>query len=757
VPAKSMTPPYIEYYIEMLIADGSSATFPTVNPEVNPVKISVKGVDPKDAEVHFLSPEPGETLAAEDLAVAISLMFTSDAVDKKKTRLYFDGVNVTNEALLSDDVLLYSPKNFNKPMNLGAHSLKVELRDTLGNLYFVKQTDFNLSTATAIEEARSALQYLGNGQLEFRNEKVDVTNTTYTRGDLHVNGTYKFVGMGFDMHVTNEEKPDRQPQNRFLGTLQLAEYFKLQIGDAYPAFPSLFISGKRVRGVTGSLTLGFFNLDVSYGKTVRSIEGTVLGDSVYQSYSSVSNDNTDKKLRSLDPADSLTYTRYLHGTYDRKFIAIRPSFGSGENFQWGFTYIRSTDDTNSVSYGRYPADNFVAGTDLMFAFDDQKIKWTTQVAFSLENTDISGGNFTDADYDSLELGTLGANATYDDTLRALDDSKTLKDAAKLAKNIITVNANLMPLDPITGLPTLAVESELTLNYFNNFIRSMVFRRGRNYKSYGNDFVQTDIAGFNVSDRIRLFSNRVMTSLSYETKWNNLQNETSKPRTTFNAFNGSITAYPGAKMPTLTIGYGFNTRSNEINLHLDTLYNGIEISVPSSRLDSLNYADEITNRYFFATNYDFYMAARQSFTASVSLANKTDNTFNLRNQDNVNISFSLTTNYKIPMQTTVAVMVSHNEIYSAARDASGLYIPGTTSMTFDYQTISMNARYRMFKDRLNLLATLAPSFGDFKRFLIQAGADYQLIENHYIVGQLDFIQNPGRDSDVIASLIYRFAF
>ena len=52
---------------------------------------------------------------------------------------------------------------------------------------------------------------------------------------------------------------------------------KLQLGDAYPLFPSLFMSGKRVRGITGAVTLGYFNIDVSYGKTERKIEGTLGG------------------------------------------------------------------------------------------------------------------------------------------------------------------------------------------------------------------------------------------------------------------------------------------------------------------------------------------------------------------------------------------------------------------------------------------------------------------------------------------------
>jgi hypothetical protein len=754
LPGKAVIPPYVEYFIRLQLTDGSQAFFPSENPEVNPLKIAVKGVDPKEDEVRFLSPEQGETLAAEDLAVAISLMFTSDAVDKQRTRLYIDGADVSNEALLSDDVVLYNPKNFDKPFALGAHSVKVELYDTSGIIYFSKQTDFTLSTAIAIEEVKSSLQYMGNAQVELRNEKIDITNTTYTRGDVRLNGTYKFLGFGLDLHVTNEETPERQPQNRFLATLQAADYAKVQIGDAYPMFPSLFISGKRVRGVTGAVTLGFFNIDVSYGKTERAIEGVEKGLTAYHDSSAAAQDNRDKKYVRTDTA--VWYMPYERGTFGRDFIAIRPSFGSGENFQLGFTYIKAKDDTNSIVYGNYPTENFVAGTDLLFAFDNQKIKWTTQVAFSMENTNISGGNYEDADFRAYKLA--GAK-TYDDSVKGLKDAQDLIDLAKMGKPFIIVNPNLSPIDPMAGFPSLAFESELTLNYFNNYIRAMVFRRGKNFKSYGNEYVQTDIAGINLSDRVRLFDNRLMTSVSYETKWNNLANENSKPVTTFNTFNGSATIYPGLKLPTLTLGYGFNTRKNPIELHLDTRVAGVDTTFPSSRADSLNYADEHTNRFFFATNYDFYFLSRQSLNATVSIANKKDNTFNLRHQDNVSVAAALTTNYaKLPLQTTIAVIVSHNATNFALQDSvTKQYLTTTEQLAFNYQTISLSARYRLMNDRLNLMATLAPSFGDFKRMLIQCGADYQVMENHYVVGQFDFINNPGKSSDVIASVVYRFTF
>jgi hypothetical protein len=741
VPAEAMTPPYIEYYISMQLADNKQATFPSESPETNPQKIQVKEVDVKDLEVRFLSPEPGETLTAEDLAVAISLMYVSDIVDKRRTRIYLDGADVTSEALLSDDVLLYSPKNFDKPLNFGAHSIRIELKDTLGNVYYTKQENFNLSTATALEEQKSLLQYTGNAQAEFRNEKVDSATTKYVRADVHLGGSYKDFLFSGDMHLTNEEKSYLQPQDRFLATFQESNYAKVQIGDAYPQFPSLIVSGKRVRGITGSVTLGFFNLDVSYGKTDRAIEGTIIRDTMY----------TDSSLAAAHPSEAiplggLQYRLFNSGTYARNFLAIRPSFGSGENFQFGLTYMKSKDDIGSIAYGTYPKENLVAGADLLLAFDNQKVRWASQAALSLENNDISPGSYTDEEIDEFEgvNDPLKTPQQIEDAKKEADD---LKKIAKIVRSLITVNSGLSPLNPIKGMPSLAVESELSLNYLNNFLRAMLFRRGIAYASFGNDFVQNDIAGINISDRVRMFNNKIMASVSYETKSNNTQNDAMTPTTTYNTLNTSITAYPSAELPSFTIGYGLNTRTNPIDLSIDT-----------TQIDSLSIANEKTDRFFIATNYDFQMIVRNSLTASVSIANKKDNTFYKRDQDNFNFSTFMSSFFSIPLQTTIGVIVSHTAAYSAWDSVQQVYLKTTQKQTvFNYQTISLGARYRIMNDRLNLLATVAPSFGDFKRLLLQAGAEFQIRENHYLASHFDFIKNSSSASDVVFSILYRFMF
>jgi len=115
-------------------------------------------------------------------------------------------------------------------------------------------------------------------------------------------------------------------------------------------------------------------------------------------------------------------------------------------------------------------------------------------------------------------------------------------------------------------------------------------------------------------------------------------------------------------------------------------------------------------------------------------------------------------FSIPLQTTIGVIVSHTAAYSAWDSVQQVYLKTTQKQTvFNYQTISLGARYRIMNDRLNLLATVAPSFGDFKRLLLQAGAEFQIRENHYLASHFDFIKNSSSASDVVFSILYRFMF
>ncbi len=740
VPAEAILPPYVEYYFELQL-DAGIETYPVANPDANPLQFTVKPANTKDAEVRFLSPEPGETVAAEDLVVAVSLFYASDAVNRKATTLFLDGANVTSQAVWSDDVLLYSPQNFGIPLNLGAHFVRVELRDTLGKPYHAVEESFNLSSAAAIAEVKARLQTVGNASVEYRDEALSSGTTTYIRGDARIDNSYKSYGFGGSLHLDNQEKSSLQPQNRYLLYGQ-NDFLRIQYGDAFPVFPSLILSGTRVRGLTGNLALGFFNLDVTYGQINRKIEGTYDSTYTYPSQSAAGG----RPSQTVRAGNDSTFDFFNSGTFTRNLFAVRPSFGSGENFQLGFTYMHAIDDTNSVRYAIQPQENVVFGTDLTLAFDDQRVKFQTQASIGLANTNIFGGNFTDQQLDSLAING------------GVDLRKDLPVAISTVEKFITVNQSIFPTNPIldqnnklTTIPGLSTEATLTLNYFNNFLRTQFFRRGAGYQSFGNPYLQTDIQGFQVSDYIRMISNRVFLSLSYEGKSDNTA-YTKAGTTSYSNFNSSVTMNLAANIPTFQLGYGvFGRTSNQLIIQ--------NVSTPDSLTKA---ADEATNRYYFGANYDFVAGIRHTLTASFSIADKKDNTFYRRNQSNSFLQFAWNGQFNIPLQTTFSILYSGNsndqELFKPDTTFSARLGPDSTLITtkFNYTVITVGGRYRLLGDNLRLAASVSPQFGSFNRITYTASADYT-VDRHNFALQMNYYQNKGVADDKILSLIYRFLF
>ncbi|HTP13199.1 MAG TPA: hypothetical protein VMM37_06195 [Bacteroidota bacterium] len=741
ISAQYVLPPYLEYYVLVELAGGRSETYPIENADASPLKATIKPVDPKSLEVRVLSPEQGETVASEDLVIAVSLYYASEAVDRKATKLFLNGVDVTSKALYSDDVLLFSPANFPGQLGLGVQFLRVELYDKQGSLYTSVESNFSLSTAEAIAAQEARLRMGLNGQAEYRNEDIASITNTFTRLQLGANGAFRSLNFGGNLFLTNEEKSDRQPQNRYSAFADL-DFLKVQVGDAYPKFPTNIVSGKRVRGVAANLFLKFFNVDFAYGQTTRNIDGLYLRDTSF-TVDGTSGGKVDSSKLNARPINTLlksgfTYALFQPGTFTRNFFAIRPSFGSGENFQWGFTYMNAKDDIGSIKYGVTPQQNLVAGTDMVIAFDDQKFRLEGQAELSLTNTDITNGSFTQADYD-LMAGKNDATLTAQ---QKSDRQKTADDIKKIAdvgSKFMTINQYLFPLNPVgTGLPGVAYEGILTLNYFNNFIRGQVYQRGQAYTSFGNEFLQNDINGLALSDRIRMFSNRALLSLAYEQRKDNTAK--SKPATTtYGNINGSLTVFPASNFPSFTVGYGTLSRKSDANLK-DTL-------------QQLYAADDVTGRVSVQMNYDFDAGARHNLSIGVNLSDKTDNLpsgLNHGNQKNNSYFGSLTTFWRFPLQSTIS-------FNSNLTQSDAVPLLSILLQQIKLSTYALNLQYRLFNDKVRLAGTLNTSTGDLNRTLIQGALDYTISANLTAMFQYDYIQNSGIKDDNIISAIARFNF
>ena len=704
-----VTPPFMEAYVLAQTSAGASETYPFENPQNTPTRIVVEGKSPKDQEILFLSPDKSERLLPEDVYISISFVYAPNEVDRKRTKVFVDNIDLSSMAVTAGDLTIVSPDALPKNLSTGIHTLRVDVYDTTGAPYHTIERTFNVTTSGQAEEGEQ-VKYWGNAQAEGRNEDVQGNVTPYRRLNANANATYGILKTTGNLYLTSEEDPTRQPQDRYFLGLD-AKYANLGIGDAYPRFaPSTVMDGKRVRGITAGLDLGAFNLDYASGEDIRRVD--------------------------IDSSQQI-YTP----TLKRNLTAIRPSFGSGENFQLGFTYLKSKDDYGSADTLTKPQENVVVGSDAVVAFDNHHFEWTGQASYSLDNVDISAPEFTDASIDTSQLDSSTKNLLK-------------KYGTKYLAKFITLNQNLVPLPP--GLTALVYETGIALNYFGNYLKGTYIYHGADYTSEGTSALRKDVKGFNVFDRIRLVGNSVFLTGSYERLQNNTAGRDSLRladsslialTTTYQNINASVSYYPTSNMPNFTVGYGNNSESNPIN------------PADTNATDASQAINDATNRFFVQSTYDFSSYwGKHNATLSLDLSNKTDNTANKQNVKGFNAFLLLNTVHSFPLESSIGYTVSLNSIPKVTDDTTGGIVKTVvSSSSLNYSTITLNGRYKMFQDVLKVSGTVAPTFGDFQRTLLELGLIYAIAKNQTASFQYQYIVNSGSKNDSYVSLIYHINF
>lgn len=709
IPGDDVILPYIEFYILIELADGSFSTHPPGAPDTAPpLQANVVTISPKDEEVIIMSPLPDEPVGQDELFISLSLLKTSDSVDKSKTKIYLNNIDITSSALFADDLILVSGENLPSTVGLGAQNLKIELFDKDGNLYHSVSKGFTVTPGTGSDFYAARFNYTGSVKGESRNERYNDQSTWYNNLRLNFNGDYSDWKFDADVYVTSEEKVYLQPQNRYTAKIR-SSWMNLQIGDNYPTFPKLIMNGKRIRGISGAVNLGFFNVQASFGQVRRDVEGNIL------EYFSRATAPLGSNVIEIDSAKyGQPFARANLGTYNRNLFALRPSFGSGETFQIGFSYLHSGDDYQSIEFGGSPQENAVVGTDLKLNLDNRRIQIRGEAAVSIFNSDISEGELSDAEIDAV----FGTDGFFD---VSPDDVRSLRD---VISPFITVNQYLKPLNP-QELSTLASEAELSLNYFNNRLSAKYLYRGNDYKSFGQSFIRTDVAGINLRDRLRLIDNQVFVSLGFESLKDNLQN-TKIATTTSQTINTSVSYFPRIDFPNLTIGYTRYQNDNGLSM-ADT--NNVDFIV-----------DDATNRFLTQISYDVMLGVKHNTSLNFSTSSRDDNSINNADNKTTSAALNITSPWNRQLTSYFTFSYFSSEI---------------STIPYDYVMLSLGAKYKMLEDKLTLTGTYSPSFGDFERQAIDLIGSYDVMQNLSLIMQVRFYSISGAGSNSIIGLTTRY--
>jgi len=374
------------------------------------------------------------------------------------------------------------------------------------------------------------------------------------------------------------------------------------------------------------LAYGFFTFDFLFGQTNRAVEGQ---DSV-----TVNN----------------VFTSQVNGVYTENVTAYRPGFRFGENVSWNLNLINSKEDGESIQYGGNVKEALVVGTDLSMNFDDRRVMFEGSLQASIQNTNAGGPEV--------------------ESLADIDSSLVDNEAAKQAFDLLKSTGFLSITPGLSPLPSLAMQFDLYLRYFNNNLKFTYLNIERDFASPGNPYLLKDRSGFFVNDNIRLFQSQVFLNLFFKTYSNNLSNEDYSTSNT--ELGSTISYFPTGNYPSLVLGYTSYNRSNGVTA-TDT------VSMPYLYIE-----DNATQQITFSTSYDLnFDKIKNTFIFNI-FNNIREDAGNKERQSNSNsFTIGVRNTFDFPLTTKLSYTQSSSSIGDV------------TKIETDVSRINANVDYKFY--------------------------------------------------------------
>ncbi|HPI72618.1 MAG TPA: hypothetical protein PK843_06935 [bacterium] len=681
-------------------------TQPDTMPSQQPMTNGAAAVDAGEpsSPILILSPNDAETLAPDQVAIAVSLISGEEEIEQGSVRLWLDGAEITTLAESSPSLITYTPKQL-KP---GPHKLTVQAKSAGGSPLPQASVRFLVESGATAKAEEKALQVhlFADG----RTEQMLDDNQSLLIGGADFTGAYKSLFYEGNLYLTSLEDRNRQPANRFYLNLH-NKWFGVAAGDIHPMYNDLILWGRRVRGFSGYLHLGFLNIDLVSGSLTRAVNGNRSADSTRRSY----------------------------GTFQQNLIGIRPSIGSGKNFQLGLTLVKVKDDTQSIRYGAMPKDNLVVGPDLKLSFDRGRIQVEARGALSLLTEDISPGA-----------------VTADDLEKALNLEEDLPIDPESLADYFIVNESTQPLNPLEKT-SMAYNAAVKLDYFRNLLQVGYKSIGASYRSLANSWLRTNLEGWYFNDRLRLFDNKVYATIGYEDLLDNFSRQNSNPSISLKTFNYSVTLYPGKDLPQLTLGMRDQRRDNGVKkVQTAYLYDGLEtdtLVIDDRELQT--YRDLSAQISQNLSLFDLQHTISLSYISTRNI----DEYKNSRAAEDIGRELN-TGVFMINVNTQFAAPLKTNLSFASNRNSGPL-----SAGNLDYLMFGGGAEYGLWQDRLTLLADLrrmqmtfaGPGDNGYGRTHFRLGATWQIAPRHTVAVDGNLINLSSDSVDSYTDKIFRIRY
>jgi hypothetical protein len=629
IPTKYLRAGKVEYYFAFQSLNGDAAYLPEASPAVN---FQFEIIPAKDAEnvqtnlvpVTVLAPEPNESLPSDEFFVALSIpldVIGTLSIEELEFKLFINGIDVSSALEIDGNLITFEPRGH---VSGNRKNIEFRIKDRNGNVIAEKEWSVRV---TEIESQKR--DFNPRVSMSLDNRYLDIGNTTRNifRGRGTFYGNYKKLDFLAKVLISSEENATTQAINRY--GLELQYNFNpitnmyIKGGDFVANYDPLVFWQKNVRGLGIGMRSKWFNLDVSTGQAYRKVAPQL---------------NPDSTIRSL-------------GTYNQSILGIRPVFNFGGHIEWGLNLVNGKDDPNSIATTAKAKESVTMGTTLRMNFDRRRFILLASFQSSLTNFDAGGP--------VVPLDTL---------VNQYDLSGSEKDMAERFYNIMESTGFLTMTPGVAFMPSLAMQFELKLNYFNNYIQVMYKKIDDSYNSAGNPYLLKDISGLFINDNIRLLSNQIYLNLYLKSFEDNLSK--GKYKTNNLDFGASVSYFPFANLPSLTVSYGNYHRNNDVDL----------VNNPADSIFIVE--DNTTNRFGLSSSYNFDISSVTN-TITLSASNFT--------RDDIGNPFNQTTFtiYNIGLRNRFAFPLETNINFSQSANAFG---EGAAESTTDIQKIYANVKY-----------------------------------------------------------------
>lgn len=716
----------------------------------------------EDIDVTILSPKPGIGVQMDDAFIALSLFYDPNELEPGSFQLILDDEDITELADTSAFYISYNPEFILE----GPHDIQLNYL-IQADTFLVEQWSFKIiseeeAEIEQVEEFDNPYRPNANLELSARNQVISEDITEAYSGRFSVSGEYNLLKYSLNGYYTTQEDLRLQPQNRFGLKLQLGKWWTLDAGHIYPDMGNFTISGRRMFGVNTEVHLLWENINIEllYGEINRKVTNLYAGVAV---------DTVKAGGIPQDTTYTLSYNSSGRGGFARKVMGARVGLGNAKYAQLGIQAMKVEDDTSSIFnvldyddlllgpsalYSNLsgidrqrlaaepsllrveggsprPKGNFVLGVDLAFVLAQNKLKFKTETVASVLNEDIYGGplNQTRAE----ELGFDGIdNGTYD----LLNQLATIlivnENISVLPIRFTNVGTDSAEVTPYFPTSILGSNTELTAQLPFNSISARYRWVGPDFVSLANSTIQKDIRGFNVSDRIQLFSRQVFLNLGYEELQDNVA-QTKKATTKTQSYKGSLSYYPVNQfIPKITVGYRYRTRDNGIERFNSEVPIGLENAAVQNLLISegdtlvspiprsnttVNLNASVTQRFRMGEGIS-------DATLSLSSLETVDQVFAFGSIQNTSYSVSINSQFsRVPLKTQFGYSLNETQSGNGQLDLEiqGVYF-GATLFLFDAR-FSLNTRVA-YSDNRSQSRTIE----------VEAGDEDNPLDDYYILSE-----------------------